>query len=208
MQFRSAQILAAVIAAFTLAACQMNVAMYEGADAGYAVASIAMEPDSYYLNVQHDFRGSDGKNDSYLFWINDDQAVLSPPADFRSAAEKGGVATVRMRPGQYELYSFGVKSPAKGYTPRFIYSIPFTVEAGKVTYLGQYLTLGHPEEGSFGTTILGEPYFVISNQQARDMAIAAKKTPALAGLPVTNSVPDPAALRLPYFRATPIPTRN
>lgn len=188
----------------TLGGCQMNVSMYEGPDAGYAVASIAVSKGSTYSNVQLDFRSQDGKSDSYLFWVND-EAVLAPAADFRSATEHGGVATMRLRPGQYEFYSFGVSAPGVGYTPRVAFSVPITIEPGKVTYLGQYLTLGLPKEGLFGGEILGAPYFVISNQQARDIPLAAKQTPAIGALPVVNRVPDPAKLGVPYFRSDPMP---
>ncbi len=195
-----------LVAALTLslAACQMNVSMYEGADAGYAVASIAVQTDSTYSNVQLDFRGVDGKADSYLFWVNDD-AVAAPAADFKSGSEHGGIATLKLKPGRYEFYSFGVSAPGVGYTPRVAFSVPITIEAGKVAYLGQYLTLGLPKEGLFGGEVLGAPYFVVSNQQQRDLPLAAKRKPELAGLPVVTQVPDPATLGVPYFRSAPIP---
>jgi hypothetical protein len=202
-----ARMMAISIVLLTLTACQMNVSMYDGPDAGYAVASIAVETRSTYMNVQLDFRSSDGKDDSYLFWVND-EAVLAPAADFRSAQEHGGVATLRLRPGRYEFYSFGVSAPGMGYQPRIAFSVPIVIEAGKVSYLGQYLTLGLPKEGLFGGEVQGAPYFVISNQQSRDIPLAAKHTPALAGLPVVTRVPNPATLGVPYFRSAPIPRHS
>ena len=198
-----AQLLAA-LTTLLLAACQMNVSMYNGPDAGYAVASIAVPIKSSYSNVQLDFRSLDGKSDSYLFWVNDD-AVLAPTADFRSASEHGGIATMKLKPGRYEFYDFAVSAPGMGYQPRIAFSIPITIEPGKITYLGQYLTLGIPKEGLFGGEIEGAPYFVLSNQQARDIPLAAKDNPVLAGLPVINGVPNPATLGVPYFRSTPMP---
>ncbi len=204
MQLRTAITCLVSLLTLSLGACQMNVSMYDGPDAGYAVASIAVSKGSTYSNVQLDFRSRDGKSDSYLFWVND-EAVLAPAADFSSATEHGGVATLRLRPGQYEFYSFGVTAPDLGYTPRVAFSVPITIEPGKVTYLGQYLTLGLPKEGLFGGEILGAPYFVISDQQARDVPLAVRQTPALGALLVVNRVPDPAKLGVPYFRSTPMP---
>jgi len=200
---RGVKPLGAVLLAVVLAAC-MNLKMYQGADAGYLVASLAMAHDSTYGNVQFDFRSRDGKVASYLFWVND-AAVIGPAADFHSADAKGGVATVRLAPGQYELYSFGVKGSDLEYAPRAAYSIPFTIESGKTTYLGQFLTLGLPRKGLFGNEILGAPYFVVSNQQARDMVLASAKVPELAPFPVIAAVPDPALVHVPYFQSAPLP---
>lgn len=191
------------VATFALSACTMNLTAYQGPDAGFLVTSLAVEPEYSYDNIQFDLRSRDGKVDEQLFWIND-SAIVGGKADFHEANVKGGVATVRLKPGAYEFYSFGVKRGDRGYTPRFAYSVPFTIESGKSTYAGQFLTLGLPEEGMFGGEVLGAPYFVISNQQARDMAIAKTKTPELAALPVISSVADPEVLRVPYFQSAPL----
>jgi hypothetical protein len=204
---RISQCLVTLLASLGLASCQMAVSMYEGPDAGFAVASIAVAPDSTYENVQFDFRDRDRNTDSYLFRVNNADLV-SPETDFHTAGAKGGVATIRLRPGQYEFYSFAVQNDDRGYTPRFAYSIPFTIEPGKVTYLGQFLTLGVLKDGVFGAAVLGEPYFVISNQQTRDLTLATKKTPELVGASVISAVPNPTTLRAPYFRATALPTKH
>ena len=128
-----------------------------------------------------------------------------PPPTFARRQSTGGVATLRLRPGTYEFYRFAVSAPDMGYTPRLAFSIPIIIELGKVTYLGQYLTLGLPKEGLFGGEVLGTPYFVISNQQARDIALAAKQTPAIGTLPVISGAPDTAKLGVPYFRTAPLP---
>jgi len=200
---RSKNVFGAAALALVLGAC-MNLKMYEGADAGYLVASLAMGTDSTYGNVQFDFRNRDGSVDSYLFWVND-AAVLGPVADFHSANGKGGIATVRLKPGQYEFYSFGVKSSDLDYAPRAAYSVPFTIEGGKTTYVGEFLTLGLPRKGLFGNEISGAPYFVVSNQQARDIALASAKAPELARFPVIAAVPDPTSLHVPYFQPAPLP---
>ncbi|MDZ4866613.1 MAG: hypothetical protein SGI91_04775 [Alphaproteobacteria bacterium] len=176
--FRTAKIVAALIAAFALAACETGAQMYVGADAGFVVASIAKPPGSTYESVALAYRGQDGNS----------TGTLSAPMP--------SVAVARLSPGQYEFYSFDVKGPKKDYTPLFVYSIPFTVESGKVTYLGQYLTLDNANE----------PYFVISNEQARDMASAAKTNADLANLPTVTAVPNPG--KVPYFRKAPLPTRK
>lgn len=193
----------ALAAAAVLGGCQMNMTTYEGADAGYLVASLAIDPGSSYSNIQFDFRSRDGKVDDYLFWVNDD-AVLAPAADFHEGGAKGSIATVRLKPGQYEFHSFGVKAPGLGYEPRFTYSIQFTIESGKATYLGQFLALGIPKKGYFGGEVDGAPYFVVSNQQARDLGLAKKKTAEVASFGVISAVPDPAKIRVPYFQSAPL----
>jgi hypothetical protein len=200
------RLLAAMLVTLALSGCAMNLKTYDGADAGYLVASLAMAPDAMYDNVEFDFRSRDGQVDERLFWVND-AALLSPAADFREADAKGAIATVRLKPGQYEFYSFGVKRGNRGYTPRIAYSISFTVESGKVTYVGQFLMRGVPERSGslLGETVIeGLPYFVVSNRQERDMALAKDKVPELDAFPVVTSIPDPAATRVPYFRSTPL----
>jgi len=176
--FRTAKIATALIAAFALAACETGGQIYARADVGFVVASIAKPPGSTYESVSLAYRAQDGNS----------TGTLSAPLP--------SVAVARLAPGRYEFYSFDVKGPKKDYTPLFVYSIPFTVESGKVTYLGQYLTLDNANE----------PYFVISNEQTRDMASAAKSNTDLATLPTITAVPNPD--NVPYFRKAPLPTRK
>jgi len=176
--FKSAQVLAVVLAALALGACETM----EVADAGYVVASVAKPAGSPYDSVTLAYRGADGAGADTLA--------------FSGGAPSSAVAVAKLPPGQYELYSFNVKGPKQDHSPLFVFSIPFTVQSGKATYLGQYLTLDNANE----------PYFVISNEQARDMALAAKADPALAAAPAVAAVPDPG--KLPYFRNTPLPARK
>lgn len=197
-------VIAVAVLALVLGGCQMNMTKYDGTDAGFLVASLAMDKDSSYYNIEFHFRSRDGAVDDYLFWVND-SATISPPADFHEGNAKGNIATVRLKPGQYEFYNFGIVAPDLTYGPRIAYSIPFTIQSGKATYLGQYLTLSIPKKGLFGSEIDGAPYFVISNQQPRDIELAKKKVPEISTFGVVSAVPDPARIGVPYFRSAPLP---
>jgi hypothetical protein len=176
--FRSVPILATVIVALALGACETTVV----ADAGYVVASVAKPAGSPYDSVTLAYRGADGSGAEKLI--------------FSGGASSSAVAVAKLPPGQYELYSFNVKGPRKDYAPLFVFSIPFSVQSGTTTYLGQYLTLDNANE----------PYFVISNEQARDMTLAAKADATLATVPTRAAIPDPG--KLPYFRKAPLPNRK
>jgi len=176
------KIVIAILAALALAACETGAQMHAGADAGYVVASLAKPPGSAYDSVSFAFRSADGDGASAL--------------TFTGGASSSAVAAARLAPGQYEFYSFNVKGAGRDYTPLFVYSIPFTVQSGKATYLGQYLALDNANE----------PYFVISNEQARDIAMAAKADASLAAAPVIGAVPNPG--KLPYFRKAPLPAHT
>lgn len=176
------KIVIAAVAAVALTACETGAQMYAGADAGYVVASLAKPPGSAYDSVTLAYRRADGNGDGTL--------------NFSGGASSSAVAVARLAPGPYEFYTFNVKGTGRDYTPLFVYSIPFSVQTGKATYLGQYLALDNADE----------PYFVISNEQARDMALAAKADASLVGLPAIAAIPDPG--KLPYFRKAPLPSRK
>lgn len=120
------------------------------------------------------------------------------------ALRRFGFVTVRqLPPGNYEVYGYDVKwregkDKDKALTSAEPFSIPFTIEAGKTTYLGSYGAVGFKAKNEWGVSEPAGAYFVIANRAQRDMEIAKKKMPRLG--PVTNATPDPVALKIPGFK--------
>lgn len=171
------------VAALAIAACQTGVETSEGP--GYVVASFDKGQGVPYKKVALAYRGQDVDRAGALT-----VHTMSMPA----------VISTPLPPGQYEFYSFTVTGPAKDHTPLFVYSIPFTIESGKATYVGSYLALENANE----------PYFVVSDQQTRDAAeftrAHATRIPPIPAMPVMAAVLDLG--KVPYFRKAPLPSRK
>jgi hypothetical protein len=178
------QTIVVAIVALTAAACQTGVETSTGP--GYVIASFDKGQGVPYKKVALAYRGQDV----------DRAGALTVHTMSMSA-----VISVPLPPGQYEFYSFTVTGPTKDHTPLFVYSIPFTIESGKATYVGSYLALENANE----------PYFVVSDQQTRDAAEftranATTRIPAIPAMPVMAAIPDLG--KVPYFRKAPLPSRK
>ncbi len=94
---------------------------------------------------------------------------------------------VPMKPGRYEVYA-GSMSTDTGMASFSVnskknqVSLPFQIEAGKVTYLGAFTTESFGGKNLFGQRIRAGAYFVVTNERERDLALLAKK----------GVMPDPA----------------
>ena len=198
-----ARILAATIFALALSACTSNRRLYEGVDGGYLVASIGGQFDVRFPVYRFLYRSRDHKTEGSIRLPNVVEFVVGS-SDFRSPAKWGVVTTARLSPGQYEIYNFEIALDHYGYVADREFSIPFTIEAGKTTYAGEYIANTGIRRDILGLAIATLPFkFPISNQRARDLEIAKTRAPELANLSVIDAVPDPAKLGVAYFVAGP-----
>jgi tetratricopeptide (TPR) repeat protein len=179
---------------------------YTGADAGYVVISIALHDAGVGIVAMIlDAESSDG-NVLSAFRMWRPSIFGSKTYDIQDGTEIVGDVVVRsLPPGNYVLsrMTYVAATGCNGANPTGYFSIPFTVKAGQVTYLGALRYEPLTWNTLFGSACSHGGYFVVSDEKARDVAIAKTK---LASLPdvVVSSVPDTAALRLPLFQAAKI----
>jgi hypothetical protein len=132
--------------------------------------------------------------------------VWADDPDFKNH-EIGKVVVKRLKPGNYEFYTFGITSPTTmlggvHLEPRQSFSIPFTIKPGEATYVGDFTFIGPlpaPAIVLQASDWGAGGYIVLSDQHERDIPIAQKRDPKLG--PVTVEVVDATALGAPLVRA-------
>ena len=117
-------------------------------------------------------------------------AIMGTHVDIEEGANKVVVGVHALKPGDYEIYTFGTFgfNGAVGY-PSGEFSLPFSIKPGETTYIGNF----DSRPGAFTIS------FVVTDRHERDMAIARRKEASLPAA-VTMAVPDVARIGSPYFR--------
>jgi hypothetical protein len=165
---------------------------------------MAVRGDTLWPGIRLDFRRRGGGDEKVIFWA-DDPLAPGPGADFKTAASRGVVGSIRFAPGDYELYNFLVHFPSRDVVAREPFSIPFKVEAGKVTYIGEYLFAAAYGENFFGMTVPAYPLIMTSDKQARDVPIFRSRNPEAVSAIVRVNVADVRGMNLPFFPKVPPP---
>ena len=207
MSIRFLGVIAAIAVSLIVSGCASNsLAKYQGADAGFAVFSYARQKDAPYRSYAFRYRTRDHKQDGYSVWITDGILFQKDP-DVNYGSQSAFVDVIRLPPGDYEIYDFDVHQgsyPAEvTYSAQKEFSIPFSVHAGETVYLGEFLAIATKGKNIFGITVDGPPYFVLSDQNARDLGIAKGKQPAINTVRV--AVPNADTLGLAFVRSKPLP---
>jgi hypothetical protein len=139
------------------------------------------------------------------------------PHDFVQGSINASVYVLRLPPGKYEFYSFNSKQQVLPNTsprsrmdqmtmatatlgPKADFSVPFSIENGKVTYVAQFMQSIFYRRGAIPTINPGFSYFVVSNQQSRDLATAYKRGDISSDLPVISAIPDLITINSPVMR--------
>jgi hypothetical protein len=196
---------AAVLLSFAVAACQSLPTPYQGADRGYMVASIvAPRSSTTYRRYEFYFRpvGSELADVKAFKWAKLD-VLQQSVGDFETHERIGFVGVASLPPGKYEIFSFVAwnnSTPSSALSPRGGLSIPFTVKAGDVVYLGEFYSVATWGENIFGIRRPSAPYFVHSNQRERDLSIARGKDPSLPSS-ARNAITNAEALGTPFVRS-------
>ena len=101
-------------------------------------------------------------------------------------------------PARYELFTLGVREYNSSLSSRVPFSVPFSVEPGQTTYLGNYQGYRVARgKNIFGMTLAGFIY-VVSDRLDAELALAHKKNSAL-NTAATNATPDVKSLRYPLL---------
>jgi hypothetical protein len=127
-----------------------------------------------------------------------------------SEGSEGYVRALQLPAGTYRLANFELKEVIanRRWSARNDFSIPFTVTANEVTYLGEFLGTGVLGKPFLGVRAIEKPYFLVSDQRTRDMPIAEKQTPELQGLPVRSVAPMRSGKGSNYFVTKRVPNRE
>jgi hypothetical protein len=183
---------------FTAASLSPAVTAPPGVETGLVFGSIGVSssaPTIDFSSVQFRRAGFQGQRPSeFLFHspVGVAGALLSPlyltPVDFAEPIGKGTLFVARLPPGEYEVVSVTIANAPFGGWGAHVYSydaggVPFHVEPGKATYLGQFLS--HLEMGRdrYGIPVVTGAYFVVSDRLQRDLALlSARDAAVLPGL--------------------------
>jgi hypothetical protein len=189
--------------ALVLAGCahDPSVSQYTGADAGTLVVSIGLAPGTTYQSFAIYLRRMDGDDDQRVWWGADN------PFDTRKAEyTSGGTGIVEVRklpPGDYEIYNFLIDQleglTAENWRSREDFSLPFHITSGTTTYIGNFALAGLTGKNLFGRAVPAGGEWIVTNQSARDLAIARAKDPALP--PARIAVVNADAANNPLIRS-------
>ena len=142
---------------------------YSGADSGTIVASVGMTSENTMHFATIEFRRKNATDLGLLeFSPRAASAFGGTSVDFSSPAGTATLVRKRLPPGEYEIISF---SSGANYGNSMVwfnapqnFSIPFTVKAGEVVYLGQYLVGLNLANGKPSSSNL-----LIANESQRDL---------------------------------------
>jgi len=192
------------------AACLLGLAAcaapppYAGTDAGWLLGSMGFGVPNAYTDLEFYFRRkSDGGSGS----------LRIPPKSAASASKieikgEGGravqVFAVPLPPGDYEFFTYLGYAPGSGDTnharPKVDFRIPFTIAAGRTTYVGEYIVDSRPQMRSTGR-LVAEARFVVADRLERDLAAARDAGRPVGTATAAIAVPDVRRLNLPNFDA-------
>lgn len=120
--------------------------------------------------------------------------------DYRGPDRKGTVFALALEPGEYEFvdvsFYYNTGTLEKSYSAKEDFSLPFTIEAGRVYYMGEFLSHGRYGENIFGITVLAGGYFTHRMNRQRDLPLLLAKYPELQGREVVRADVE---LNLPPF---------
>jgi|GEM_PF-1017788 len=115
------------------------------------------------------------------------------PVDFKEFDTHGGIFLRELPPGDYEFYNFILVQSSGTYTKSFEskedFSIPFTVEANKLNYIGQIKLFVLTGRNIFGMILNNGGYWEVSDQIERDLPIVKDKYPTLQNSDVISIIP-------------------
>lgn len=167
-------------------------------DVGILFGSIGADPTSIFQTYSIFYGAEGAKPTGWMSWSSG--KLLGTKPTFIEGQDQIAVFFVRLPPGKYSIAKVEFREYPDTFSSRVPFSIPFTVEKGKATYLGRFLgreELRNPK-GMFRFATGG--YFEVHDERARDFEALKGMVPESGSMEVRSGVPDPDALGLPYFR--------
>ena len=179
---------------------------YAGADAGQVVLGLgALNAGAAYSSYDLRFRRVDSAqadaavgNFTYL----SNNVFSSKKPDYQDSKETGVVLVKSLPAGKYEIYNFNIflnmGMTQSNFSSRVPFSIPFTVKAGQVTYLGNYQANKLTAKNAFGLEIPAGAVFAVSQRQTTEVGIA-RALDATLPAAVENATPVAANINNQFF---------
>jgi hypothetical protein len=167
---------------------------YKSPDAGYLIASIGAEKTTHvYTTYFVDVRKTDRSKDDQLTYNRDIASIDSTVLAYDDSDETGEVNVVSLPPGNYEINCAGfyqnMGMSESTWACEKDFSVPFTIETGKATYIGNFQGITVRGKNIFGIRVEAGGYYVVRNKAERDLPLAKRM-----GAPyqdVRVAVPDP-----------------
>jgi hypothetical protein len=125
--------------------------------------------------------------------------------DFSEAEARGIVFFAQLAPAEYEIFAFELSQfraqfGSTTFRSDVKFSIPFSVAEGRVTYLGQFLSVAAYGKNVFGMAVPGGGYFVFSDKMERDIRLLQNEKTDFDFANTHRALIDPKLLGLPFFR--------
>lgn len=133
-----------------------------------------------------------------------------PPADLQKWEGRSGVVRVLKVPaGAYSLVNFRLEHAETNRKTfaRDNYDIRFQVKENEVTYLGEFQGTQFLNKRPTETATVPQSYFIVQDQQARDMPLAEAANPEIRGKPVTSIAPVKAKGKS-HFQTSRLPDKE
>jgi hypothetical protein len=183
-----------ILAAILLAA---GIASAHARDTdGKVVLGFGASPGTNFQICQLLFQSADGEHSDFTAYIQT-SPFFGTHRDFDDASENGAVKILSLPAGNWIIYNITLGNFPTAVTPLDGFAIPFTVKAGEAVYIGDYRAHGALWQSHGESSVQGVA-FDVSDQSARDIAIAKRKDKNIGD--VTVAIPDIAAAGVPFFR--------
>jgi hypothetical protein len=175
---------------------------------GLVFGSIGTSGDGHLSSISLRFRAVGSKEEGEFIYRMEPIHAMDDPADFNDET-KGAVFSVRLPPGDYQLFNvrFFENHGRYGqmtFTSSEDFPIIFSVKEGKAVYLGEYLV--HRLSGNIlylPVTVGG--YFVVADKLERDLAVVEKRGERVQPDAIDNMVSRILAADVPAFRREALP---
>lgn len=199
-----------LVAALMLSACSSVPDIrneYQGSDAGRVAIGIGASAKTYYSSYSLIFRKVSEKNsNSNRFTYLQDNVFSAQKRDYDNSEENGIVQSLRLAPGDYEIFNFDIflngGTVQKNFSSKSEFSIPFSVRPKETTYLGNYQANMVTGKNFFGFNVLAGAVFVVTDREKADFDLVMKRLPSISLGPVTNATPKVNAIANPFFVET------
>lgn len=152
-------------------------------------------PTGFFFKYDIDVQNLDTGDHRNVPWSNG--LFNASPNDLASVGGNGTVVTWGLHPGRYAVTYYDLKGGMLEFFPDDSFSIPFTIRAGRSTYIGSYQPISGTRNGLFGAQVVWGAHFVITDESARDIPIARAKNTTLG--PVDVEVFDVDQLNNPLL---------
>ena len=150
---------------------------YRGDGFGYAVVSVGVLKSALFTSTSLGFIELATRSPGVFGYAPKLLVGDRTPRDFDSPVQEGTIAVRRLPPGDYEItgaggvWLAGLNRVSKSI--RFTPPVSFSIVTGKVSYLGSYVV------GEDGNAVSGTASLSVTDEQARDLAVASSRVPSL-----------------------------